>query len=113
MVTWGVEALYANPFDPEAYGHAIAAILQHPRVADQLARFGSQKARARFTWNGVAQQVLGVLQAVECAADDLVGGGAVSVPATVRRERERAEAAGDHTTAHQLLETSEWVLGAS
>lgn len=65
LVTWGTEALYANPFDPEAYGHAIAAILQQPRVARQLARGGSQKARAYFTWTGVAQQILSLLQATE------------------------------------------------
>lgn len=58
MVTWGLEAIYANPFDTEAYGHAICAILQRPQLADQLARFGSQKARAKFTWNGIAQQII-------------------------------------------------------
>ena len=63
--TWGQEALYANPFDPESFGHAVATILMQPRVAAQLARFGSQKARARFTWTGVAQQVLNVLQGAE------------------------------------------------
>ncbi len=39
QVTWGLEALYANPFDPEAFGHAVAAILQHRHVYDQLAQF--------------------------------------------------------------------------
>jgi mannosylfructose-phosphate synthase len=58
QVVWGLEALYANPFDPEAFGHAITAILQHPQIAAQLAKHGSQKARARFTWTGVAQQLL-------------------------------------------------------
>ena len=62
QVTWGLEALYANPFDPEAFGHAICTVLQHPRVAGQLAKFGSQKARASFTWMGIAQQVLSILQ---------------------------------------------------
>jgi mannosylfructose-phosphate synthase len=61
-LTWGLEALYANPFDPEAYGHAICQILQHRRVAEQTARHGSHKARARFTWMGIAQHVLSVLQ---------------------------------------------------
>ncbi|MEX2317884.1 MAG: glycosyltransferase [Pirellulales bacterium] len=65
LVTWGTEALYANPFDPEAFGHAIATILQRPRVARQLARGGSQKARAFFTWTGVAQQILNILQSTE------------------------------------------------
>jgi mannosylfructose-phosphate synthase len=63
QVTWGLEALYANPFDPEAYGHAICQVLQHRRVADQLAKFGSQKARASFTWMGIAQQILRLLEA--------------------------------------------------
>lgn len=61
QVVWGLEALYANPFDPEAYGHAICAILEHHRVSDQLAKHGSHKARARFTWTGIAQQVLSIL----------------------------------------------------
>jgi hypothetical protein len=35
--------------------------LQHRGIADQLAKFGSQKARARFTWTGIAQQLLSLL----------------------------------------------------
>jgi hypothetical protein len=62
MVTWGLEALYANPLDPEAFGHAIATTLLYPRVADQLARFGSQRARSSFTWNGIAQQLVSLPQ---------------------------------------------------
>ena len=65
LLVWGLEGLYANPYDPEAYGHAVAQILQHRKVADQLAKYGSQKARARFTWTGVAQQVLGVLHGLD------------------------------------------------
>jgi mannosylfructose-phosphate synthase len=58
QVAWGIEAVYANPFDPHAYGHAIAAVLQHPRIAAQLSKFGPRKARSRFTWTGIAQQLL-------------------------------------------------------
>lgn len=68
QVTWGLEALYANPFDHEAFGHSIAAILSYPRLAEQIAKFGSQKARSRFTWTGVAQQLLHVLQTIRLAA---------------------------------------------
>ena len=60
MVTWGLEALYANPLDHEAFGHAIATVLLYPRVADQLARFGSHRARSSFTWNGIAQSLVGL-----------------------------------------------------
>jgi mannosylfructose-phosphate synthase len=65
QVTWGVEALYANPNDTEAFGHAICEVLQYPQVSDQLAKYGSQKARERFTWNGVAQQVLEVCESAQ------------------------------------------------
>lgn len=65
QVTWGLEAIYANPFDPNAYGDAIANVLQYPRIAAQLAKHGSQKARARFTWTGIAQQLLRDAAAVE------------------------------------------------
>jgi mannosylfructose-phosphate synthase len=58
QVMWGLEAIYADPFDPEAFGHAICSVLAHPEVTGQLAKYGSQKARARFTWTGIAQQIL-------------------------------------------------------
>jgi mannosylfructose-phosphate synthase len=62
QIAWGIEALYANPFDPEAYGHAIAAVLRYPQIAAQLSKFGPRKARSRFTWTGVAQQLLMALE---------------------------------------------------
>ncbi len=61
LVVWGVEALYENPFEPAAFGHAVATILKHPQVARQLASGGSQTARARFTWTGIAHQILNLL----------------------------------------------------
>jgi mannosylfructose-phosphate synthase len=63
LVTWGLEALYANPNDTDAFGHAILEILQYQQVSDQLARFGSQKARSHFTWTGVSQQILSLVEA--------------------------------------------------
>lgn len=65
QVVWGLDSLYANPNDPVAYGVAIATVLTHPQVASQLSRHGSQKARAKFTWNGVAQRILNLLDDVE------------------------------------------------
>lgn len=62
MVTWGTEALYANPLDVEAYGHAIATVLLYPKVAAQLALQGSLKARSAFTWNGIAQRLVNLPQ---------------------------------------------------
>lgn len=67
QISWGLEALYANPFDPEEFGHAISFVLRYPRIADQLAKYGSQKARANFTWMGVAQQILRILSGFQVA----------------------------------------------
>lgn len=64
MVAWGTEAIYADPNDAGAFGHAIATVLQYPRVARQLSRMGSQRARSTFTWNGIAQQLINVLHDV-------------------------------------------------
>jgi mannosylfructose-phosphate synthase len=93
QVTWGLEALYANPFDPEAFGHAIASILMHDRVSAQLAHAGSMKARARFTWTGIAQQVLTVLETVENE----------NVP-TGYLARTRAPSASTRAASHSVLE---------
>jgi mannosylfructose-phosphate synthase len=57
-VRWGVEAIYANPNDPEAFGHSLCDVLAFPQVAEELAEHGARKARARFTWTAVTQQFL-------------------------------------------------------
>lgn len=58
MLTWGAEMLYANPLDPEAFGHAIATVLLYPSVATQLSRLGSGRVRSSFTWYGIADQLV-------------------------------------------------------
>ena len=57
-VQWGTHALYANPFDAFDYGAAIHQLLQYPRVWGRVSRGGAQRARADFTWIGIAQQTL-------------------------------------------------------
>lgn len=60
LLTWGVECVYANPFDYEAYGMALATVLQYEKINQQLSRYGTFKARAAFTWMGIAQKILTV-----------------------------------------------------
>lgn len=64
-LNWGLEGVYANPFDPDAYGHALNSVLQYPRVWAQVSKFGSHRARASFTWMGIAQQVLNLSQTMK------------------------------------------------
>lgn len=61
QVTWGLESLYADPRDPEAFGHALCQVLHHPRVARQLALAGARKARECFTWPGIGKRLLAAL----------------------------------------------------
>jgi mannosylfructose-phosphate synthase len=72
QVTWGREAVFANPFDPPAFGHAMSFILQYNAIYDRLAKYGSQKARAHFTWTGIAQQILNLLDMVPPTSLDYV-----------------------------------------
>ncbi len=89
LINWGNDALYENPFEPEAFGYAIASILKHPRVAQQLARAGSQTARARFTWTGIAQQVLNLIDGLKLDSK-LRNESERSAIATREREREKS-----------------------
>ncbi|MAT71127.1 MAG: mannosylfructose-phosphate synthase [Planctomycetaceae bacterium] len=70
QTVWGLDAVFANPFDPPAFGHAIAAVLSHDSISAQLAKHGSQKARARFTWTGIAHQLLCQLQTRRVQQDE-------------------------------------------
>ena len=67
QVAWGVEAIYADPNDPEVFGHSIYDVLSLPHVSHQLATKGAEKVRARFTWSAVAQQVLELMAGCRAA----------------------------------------------
>lgn len=70
QVAWGREAVFANPFDPAAFGHAISFVLQYNTIYDRLAKFGCQKTRAHFTWTGIAQQLLNLVDAIPLGSCD-------------------------------------------
>jgi mannosylfructose-phosphate synthase len=78
QVAWGIEALHANPFDPEAFGHAIVSVLQQPAVSSRLSKFGPRKARSCFTWTGISQQLL---EFFETHQSDLATGCVISLQA--------------------------------
>lgn len=69
QVTWGVEAVYANPNDPDAFGHAITQILSYPALAAQLAENGAKKARSSFTWTGITQQIVNLAEETRSSAN--------------------------------------------
>jgi len=61
-LTFGRHALYADPFDREDLGIMIHKALKHPRLRARLARMGAHKARSLFTWTGVAQQLIALVE---------------------------------------------------
>jgi mannosylfructose-phosphate synthase len=36
--------------------------LRHPRLAQRLSRMGAHKARSLFTWTGIAQQLISIVE---------------------------------------------------
>jgi len=60
-VTFGRHALYADPFDREDLGITICKILQYPRLSAQLAHMGAHLTRSLFTWTGIAQQLVALV----------------------------------------------------
>ncbi len=61
-VTFGRHALYADSFDKEDLGISIVKVLRHPRLSQRLARMGAHKARSLFTWTGIAQQLISLIE---------------------------------------------------
>ncbi len=61
-VTFGRHALYADTFDKEDLGLTIVKVLRYPRLAARLSRMGAHKARSLFTWTGIAQQHISLIE---------------------------------------------------
>lgn len=69
-LTFGRHALFADPFDKEDLGISIAKIFRHARLRGRMARMGAHKARSLFTWTGIAQQLVAVVEKRE--ADTMI-----------------------------------------
>lgn len=67
-LTFGRHALYADPFDREDLGITMWKVFRHPRVMQRLARMGAHKARSLFTWSGIAQQLVAMVEGRPVAA---------------------------------------------
>jgi mannosylfructose-phosphate synthase len=61
-ITFGRHALYADPFDREDLGVMMLKPLKHPRLWQRLSRMGAHKARSLFTWTGIAQQLISLVE---------------------------------------------------
>jgi mannosylfructose-phosphate synthase len=61
-ITFGRHALYADALDREELGIAIVQALKYRRLTQRLARMGAHKARSLFTWTGIAQQLVSLIE---------------------------------------------------
>jgi mannosylfructose-phosphate synthase len=61
-LSFGRHALFADPFDREDLWITMAKVFRHPRLRQRLARMGAHKARALFTWTGIAHQLVGAVE---------------------------------------------------
>jgi mannosylfructose-phosphate synthase len=61
-LTFGRHALYADSFDKEDLGITMLKVFRHPRLRMRLSRMGAHKARSLFTWTGVAQQLIAMVE---------------------------------------------------
>lgn len=62
-VIFGRHALIADPFDTEDLGITIYKFLQLPKVASRMRSRAARRARALFTWTGIAQQLIRTVEA--------------------------------------------------
>jgi mannosylfructose-phosphate synthase len=61
-ITFGLNGLYANPFDPEDLGITIYKVLQYPVLKSRLSRMGAKRVHAHFTWTRIAEQLVALVR---------------------------------------------------
>ena len=61
-ISYGRHALFADPFDKEDLGITMMKPFKHERLYGRLSRMGAHKARSLFTWTGIAQQLLALVE---------------------------------------------------
>lgn len=61
-VSFGRHALFGDPFDPEDLGIMMMKPLKYQELRTRLTRMGAHKARSLFTWTGIAQQLISLVE---------------------------------------------------
>jgi mannosylfructose-phosphate synthase len=61
-ISFGRHALFADSFDREDFGIMMMKPLKHARLRTRLTRMGAHKARSLFTWTGIAQQLISLVE---------------------------------------------------
>jgi mannosylfructose-phosphate synthase len=60
-LSYGQHALFADPFDREDLGITLTKIFRIPQLQLRMSRMGALRVRSLFTWTGIAQQLLALV----------------------------------------------------
>jgi mannosylfructose-phosphate synthase len=61
-MAYGIHALYADPFDKEDFGITLLKVLRYRMLRRRLAHEGAHRVRSYFTWTGIAQQLIRLVE---------------------------------------------------
>jgi mannosylfructose-phosphate synthase len=59
---YGIDALYADSFDKEDFGMSLLKALRYSDIRRRLSMQGARKVRSLFTWTGIAQQLVRLVE---------------------------------------------------
>ena len=62
VLTYGRHALFADPFDCQDLGVTMAKVLRHQLLSRRLSRMGAYRARSLFTWTGITQMLVRLVE---------------------------------------------------
>jgi mannosylfructose-phosphate synthase len=60
--SYGIDALYADSFDKADFGITILKALRYGDIRRRLSLHGARKVRSLFTWTGIAQQLVRLVE---------------------------------------------------
>lgn len=61
-LTYGTDALFADTFDKVDFGITILKAIRYKKIRDRMALEGAHTVRSLFTWTGIAQQLLKLVE---------------------------------------------------
>ncbi len=61
-MTFGRHAIFADPLDKEDLGISMMKVLRYPKLRARMSRMGAHKTRSLFTWTGIAQQLIAMVE---------------------------------------------------
>ncbi len=68
VLEYGINTLFIDPFDKDDLGITLLKPLRYKTLRNRLRTKGAQIARSRFTWTGIAQQLLNAVDSVRDSA---------------------------------------------